>query len=70
MILISDFIPRKIGWREEFDFGDDDCFVISRYRIGGVVGAQIRGYEEGICAWVEDCRFVEEALAGVVDEDL
>lgn len=38
MILISDLIPREVGWREEFDFGDDDCVVVSRYGVGGVVG--------------------------------
>lgn len=66
----SYFVPSKIGRREEFDFGDDDCFVARGDGIRRGVFKLVRGYEEGIGGRVEDTSFVEIGSAWVVNQKL
>lgn len=63
----ADFVAGEVRWGEEFEFGDDDCFVGGGDGIGGGLGNLVRGYEEGVCGGVEDACFVEVGGAGVVD---
>ena len=63
----ADFVSGEIGWGEEFDLGDYDCFVAGCDGIGRGVSELVAGDEEGVCRWVEDARFVEIGGAIVFD---
>ena len=66
----ADLVAREVGRGEELEAGDDDGFVGGGDGVGGGVGEQVGGDEEGVGFRVKDARFVEVGGAGVVDEDL
>lgn len=66
----SDLVAGEIGWREEFDFGDDDGFVMGGDRVGRCIRKLVRGDEQGVGVWMEDARFVEKRGAWIMDQEL
>ncbi len=66
----ADFVPGKVCGREDFDFGNDDCFVMCRDGVGRGIGDLVGSNEEGIRRGVKDAGFVEVGSAGVIDEKL
>ncbi len=66
----ADFVARKVGGREDFDFRDDDCFIPGGDGVGGGIGDLVRGDEESIGGGMEDACFVEEGGSRVTNEEL
>lgn len=66
----ADFVAGKVCRGEDFDFGDDDCFVVCGNGVGGGIGDLVRSDEEGICGRMEDACFVKVWGAGVANEEL
>ena len=66
----ADFVAGEVCRGEEFDFGDDDCFVAGCDGVRGGVFELVGGYEEGVCRGVEDAGFVKVGSAVVFDEAL
>lgn len=65
----ADFVAGEVGGGEEFDFGDDDGFVVGGDGVGGLVGDLVGGDEEGVCRRVEDAGFVKVGGARVGYEE-
>lgn len=66
----SDFVTGEVGWGKEFDFGDDNGFVMGGDGIGRGVGKEVRGDEERIGRRVEHAGFVEVRSTRVIDQEL
>lgn len=65
----ADFVAGEVGRGEEFDFGDDDCFVRGGDGVGGGVWDLIGGDEEGVGGWMEDACFVEVWSSRIRNEE-
>ena len=64
------FVARKVCRGEEFDFRDDDCFIMCGNGVGRGIRDVIGGNEEGVCWGVEDACFVEVGGTRIMDEEL
>lgn len=66
----ANFVTGEVGGGKEFDFGDDNGFVMGGDGIGRGVGKLVRGDEEGIGRRVEHAGFMEIRRARVMDQEL